>query len=112
MEGFPVSCDEELPDGPCVLAGRKCVEMDLSVLRNLLRHKLRDGRLPHNRVGGITSGPGAGGTCDGCDARIMKGQLMKEVVLAGGRGARGSVQLHIQCFQLWDDERHAAMPGV
>jgi len=27
--------------------------------------------------------------CDGCEARITKDELMKEVVLAGGRGPEG-----------------------
>src|SRR5262249_3965666 len=68
--------------------------------------------LPHHRIAAISSGPGVGGTCDGCEARITKDELMKEVVLAGGRGARGSVQFHTLCFQLSDDERHAATPAV
>src|SRR5262245_5760197 len=88
------------------------VKMDLPILRVLLRHKLQDGRLPRNRIAVITTGPGGRGICDGCEARITKDQLMKEVVLAGGRGARGSVQFHILCFELWDDERHAAVPAV
>ena len=101
-------------DGQC--SPVDTLEMDLPVIRVLLRHKLQDGRLPHHRIAGISSGPGGGGTCDGCEARITKDELMdelmKEVVLAGGRGARGSVQFHTLCFQLWDDERHAATPAV
>jgi len=111
MEGFPVFPDRNhLMERFC--SPVETLEMDLPILRVLLRHKLQDGRLPHNRIAGVTSGPGGGGVCDGCEARITKDQLMKEVVLAGGRGARGSVQFHILCFQLWDDERHDAMPAV
>jgi hypothetical protein len=111
MEGFLVYPDRNhLMDGQC--SPVDTLEMDLPVIRVLLRHKLQDGRLPHHRIAGISSGPGGGGTCDGCEARITKDELMKEVVLAGGRGARGSVQFHTLCFQLWDDERHAATPAV
>ena len=83
--------------------------MDPQTLRLLLRHKLQDGRLPHNRIARISHGPGGGGICDGCEGRITKEQSVKEAVLEGGRGARGSVQFHILCFQLWDDERQKAM---
>jgi hypothetical protein len=60
-------------------------------LRLLVRHKVHDGRLPHNRIARISSGPGAGATCDACETSITKGQLVTEVALAGGRGARGTV---------------------
>jgi len=79
--------------------------MDPQTLRLLVRHKLQDGRLPRSRIGTISIGPGGGNTCDGCEARISKEQLVQEVVLAGGRGARGTIQFHIICFQLWDGER-------
>jgi len=79
--------------------------MDPQTLRLLVRHKLQDGRLPRSRIGTISTGPGGGSTCDGCEARISKEQLVQEVVLAGGRGSRGTIQFHVLCFQLWDDER-------
>jgi hypothetical protein len=74
------------------------------VLRLLVRHKVQDGRLPHNRLGGISSGLGAGGSCDACETST-KGQLVTEVALAGGRGARGTMSFHARCFQIWDAER-------
>lgn len=74
-------------------------------LRLLVRHKLHDGRLPHNRIAGISSGLGAGGTCDACETSIPKEQLVTEVALTGGRGARGTVSFHALCFQFWDAER-------
>jgi len=74
-------------------------------LRLLIRHKVHDGRLPHNRIGTISTVLGAGGSCDACETSISKGQLVTEVTLAGGRGARGTVSFHALCFQLWDAER-------
>ncbi len=74
-------------------------------LRLLVRHKVHDGRLPHNRIGRISSGLGGGETCDACETSITKEQLVTEVALAGGRGGRGTVSFHALCFQLWDAER-------
>jgi hypothetical protein len=82
--------------------------MDNETLRLLVRHKLRDGRLPRGVTRKIWIGPGGDTTCAGCDARITKEQLVEEVALADGRGARGAIQLHVRCFQVWDHERRAA----
>ena len=46
--------------------------MDPQTLRLLVRHKLQDGRLPRSRIGTISTGPGGGNTCDGCEARIRE----------------------------------------
>jgi hypothetical protein len=75
-------------------------------LRLLVRHKVHDGRLPHQRIARISSGLGVGETCDACETSITRGQMAKEVALAGGRGARGTVAFHALCFQLWDVERN------
>jgi hypothetical protein len=61
---------------------------DGHALRLLIRHKVHDGRLPHNRIAKISSGLGAGETCDACETAITKEQLVTEVALGGGRGAR------------------------
>jgi hypothetical protein len=74
--------------------------------RVLIQRKLRNGRLPHSRIGRISIGPGFEKTCDGCETCTPKEQLMLEVALAGGRGVRGAIQFHALCFQLWNDERH------
>ena len=78
---------------------------DGHALRLLIRHKVHDGRLPHNRIAKISSGLGAGETCDACETAITKEQLVTEVALGGGRGARGTVSFHALCFQLWDAQR-------
>ena len=74
-------------------------------LRLLVRHKVHDGRLPHNRIATISSGLAAGETCDACETSITKEQLVTEVALAGARGARGIVSFHALCFHLWEAER-------
>ena len=78
-------------------------------LHLLVRHKIQDGRLPHNRIAKISSGPGVGNTCDACETLITKEQLVTKVALADGRGARGVVLFHSLCFQLWDAERLASV---
>ena len=46
-------------------------------------------------------GPSDGETCDACDTRLLKVQLVME----GSTLARRHLQFHVRCFQLWDAER-------
>jgi len=80
--------------------------MKIEALRLLIREKLEDGRLPHERISRVQSCPADGEKCDACESRITKAQFgVTGITLAG----RGSIQLHVQCFQLWDDERLPAI---
>lgn len=75
--------------------------MDKPILRVLIQGKLADGRLPHDHIPRIRSGPGNGATCDGCEETVTRAQgLMENLDARGGR-----VQLHVACFYLWDVER-------
>jgi hypothetical protein len=78
--------------------------MKVEDLRILIREKLQDSRLPHERISRVQSGPADGEKCDACETRITMAQV---VVTGTTLGGRGSIQLHVQCFQLWDDERCA-----
>ena len=79
--------------------------MDQESLRLAIQRKIRDGRLPHHSIGRIWSSPSAGETCDACDAILAKEQLLMEgTTLAGGL----PIQFHVQCFQIWDEERRPA----
>lgn len=74
-------------------------------LRALIRTKLADGRLPRNSVPRVWGGPGNGETCDGCEEIVTKDQFVMEgISLANGRKP---LQLHVACFNIWDDERRA-----
>jgi len=77
--------------------------MKVETLRLLIREKLQDGRLPHERIR-VQSGPADGQKCDACEKLITMAQFVVTGITVAGRG---SIQLHIQCFQLWDDERCA-----
>jgi hypothetical protein len=80
--------------------------MKIEALRLLIREKLEDGRLPHERISRVQSRPADGEKCDVCERRITMTQfVVAGTILAG----RGSIQLHVQCFQLWDDERRPAI---
>jgi len=80
--------------------------MKIEALRLLIREKLEDGRLPHERISRVQSRPGDGEKCDVCEGRITMAQfVVTGTILAG----RGSIQLHVDCFQVWDDER---LPAV
>ena len=77
--------------------------MDESPLRLLIRSKLADGRLPINSIPRVWGGPGNGETCDACEAIVTKDEFVMEGI--GVEGSRTPIQLHVRCFQLWDDER-------
>jgi hypothetical protein len=79
--------------------------MDVEALRLLIREKLQDGRLPHELISRVQSRPGDGHKCDACEKLITMAQF---VVTGITLAARGSIQLHVRCFQLWNDERCAA----
>jgi hypothetical protein len=70
-------------------------------LRNMIREKLADGRLPHNHISLMWGGPGNGETCDGCGETVTKAQMVMEGLSAKDRG----VQFHITCFHVWEAER-------
>ena len=84
--------------------------MNIEALRLLIREKLEDGCLPHERISRVQSRPADGEKCDVCEGRITMAQfVVTGTILAG----RGSIQLHVDCFQAWDDERLPAVasPG-
>jgi len=86
--------------------------MDAQALLLLIRQKLQDGRLPRKSMTSARSYPSDGESCHACDTLIAKDQLVKEVALASGRGARGAFLFHVVCFQLWDVERRAPLAGT
>jgi hypothetical protein len=78
--------------------------MEVEALRLLIREKLQDGRLSHVQISRVQSRPADGQKCDACEKLITAAQF---VVTGTTLAGRGSIQLHVQCFQLWDDERCA-----
>jgi len=80
--------------------------MNQESLRLLIRHKIQDGRLPHDSLTRVWSTASDGETCDACDTILAKDQMLMEgMTLAPGRKP---LQLHVRCFQVWDHERRTA----
>ena len=78
-------------------------------LQLLIRHKLANGTLPTNSIPRVWGGPGNGESCDACEIIITKDEWVIEgISLAEGRKP---LQLHVECFHLWELERHAMAPG-
>jgi DNA-directed RNA polymerase specialized sigma24 family protein len=73
-------------------------------LRALIRGKLQDGRLPH-QIPRFWGGPGDGQTCDACDRPIAEQMLVQGIAWVGWD--RRPLQMHVDCFALWDRERQS-----
>ena len=76
--------------------------MEVDALRALIQQKLRDGRLPVDHIPRFWCGPSEGEQCDACD-RLITSPLVVEGISSSG-GGRKSIQMHVNCFALWDDE--------
>jgi hypothetical protein len=75
--------------------------MNSASIRQLIRQKLADGRLPHNSIPRVWGGPGNGESCQACEEVISGGECIIEGIRENGRG----IQLHVECFYIWDSER-------
>jgi len=78
--------------------------MSDDVIRMLIRQRIRDGRLPRNRVVELGYGSGIGQQCDACGTAIEPDQLMTVRICADDWR---TILLHADCFQIWDAERSA-----
>jgi len=70
-------------------------------IRQLVRQKLADGRLPHNSIPRVWGGPANGESCQACEEVILQTEFIIEGISENGRG----IQLHVECFYIWDSER-------
>jgi hypothetical protein len=76
--------------------------MNDDVVRQLIRQRIHDGRLPRDRVIELGYGSGVGQECDGCGTAIEPDQRMTVRICAGDWK---TIRLHDDCFQIWDTER-------
>ena len=86
--------------------------MDHESLRLIIRAKLESGLLPYDSIPRIWGAPGEGETCDGCDLVIDPTDLVMEgislpdgLAVLDAANRRKPLQLHVECFYLWDTER-------
>jgi predicted nucleic acid-binding Zn ribbon protein len=76
--------------------------MNDDVVRQLIRQRIHDGRLPRHRVIELGFGSGVGHQCDGCGTAIEMDQRMTVRICAEDWR---TIRLHDDCFQIWDAER-------
>jgi hypothetical protein len=69
-------------------------------LRNAIRERIADQRLPPEAPRSIVTHAGAALACDGCGAPIAAAERESEAELASGRVLR----LHAACCVVWQDE--------
>ena len=73
-------------------------------LQLVIRLKLQTGTLPRNSIPRICGGPENGATCDACELVIPRDEWVMEGI-STAEGRRQPLQLHVECFYLWDQER-------
>jgi hypothetical protein len=81
--------------------------MDQQTRRRLIQGKLLDGTLPNDSIPRVWGGAAYGELCDGCDEIIEAAQLVMEWINPRGEG----IQLHVECFYIWDEERRVGGEG-
>ena len=80
--------------------------MDVPAIRRLIRQKLQDGRLPHDRAVRFWARPGTGDLCDACESPIAKDHMAVEGFASRVTDMK-PLQVHAGCYQVWDAERCA-----
>ena len=76
--------------------------MDEDLIRQLIRRKLQDRRLPRGRASDISAALADGQTCDACGEPIVAKQ---EAVWAIATQDWISLRFHALCYELWEIER-------
>ena len=76
--------------------------MDAGAIRDLIRQKLHDGRLPRGSTPRAFGRPGNWQKCAACDKTMHKALPMMEVYpLTNEKVGR----FHGDCYRLWNEER-------
>jgi len=81
--------------------------MDPDIVRQLIRHRLLEKRLPQNRLAHVWEMPGNEHPCNGCGLPLSRGQT-----IVWGIAARDlmTIELHADCFEIWESERLQRRP--
>jgi hypothetical protein len=77
--------------------------MNEKSLRHLIRATASGRVLPHDAASKVSGRPAGGEICTACGHRINPEQLVMDGVVKSNDGA--SINLHVLCFELWNDER-------
>jgi len=76
--------------------------MDFGTIRQTIRRKLENGRLPLERAARVFGRSPSGEACDGCDMTFETGQLALNGLRTPGHRV---MRLHLRCFEIWAQER-------
>src|SRR6266478_8815362 len=77
--------------------------MDINGVRLVIRRRLLERRLPHERMTNVGFIRGGGQICEACGANVEPEQRAMIGVPSGGGRVR---HFHALCFRIWDNERH------
>ena len=83
--------------------------MDPTLLRELIRQRIQDGRLPRTPLIELGHGQGIGQACDACGSIIAQNQRMTVRMSADDWR---TLRFHDDCFQMWDTEKHTNGRGA
>lgn len=83
--------------------------METQALRLLIRQKFTDERLPHDGISRLWGVQGNGEICHACEEVIAKPELIMKGIV---RDDLEPLQLHVECFYLWDVERRHASDSM
>jgi hypothetical protein len=75
--------------------------MSPDIVRQLIRRRIEDGRLPLARTIELWHGPGLGQTCDGCGLPIVMADVMSLLCTDDWR----AIHFHKDCFLVWTAEK-------
>jgi len=78
--------------------------MTSDLVRQHIRQRLRDGRLPRDHTIELWRGLSVGHTCDACGDPIAVTDLLCLICSEDWR----PIRVHECCLELWDDERRQA----
>jgi hypothetical protein len=76
--------------------------MDVEAIRDLIRRKIHDGRLPGGSTPRAFGRPGNWQKCAACDKTMHKALPMIEVYALTNEKV---VRYHADCYTLWNEER-------
>ncbi len=81
--------------------------MNDATVRQLVRDRIADGRLPRNRGGAISATNGGDERCDACSTPVSPEEVLLKIAHEGFR----RIRVHASCFSVWRDERNKMTSG-
>lgn len=77
--------------------------MNDATVRQVVRGKIADGKLPRDRIGAVSATYGADEICDACSASVSPEDVLYKLARAGS----GGFVFHATCFAIWRAERNS-----